>query len=190
MGCMREDASALAASASACATLRRWNCAISRCCELVARTIRTPAKPCSSVDATRWFRSVRLGPGLAETSVDERQRAAEREAEHHDHHRQRPRDVEQRGDVEQRDGRPLEEGHDGIDRDGGAGRLDEEDVGQLAARAAIEGIEVRALQPFEQRIPQRDGHAALQPRGKALRDVAGGVLRPIVSTMATQNPAT
>ena len=86
------------------------------------------------------------GPGVAQAAIDLAERAAEQEAHHHHDRRERPGDVEERADVEERDARPLHEAHGRFDRDGGAVGLDQEDVGDLAGGPLIEQVEIGPLQ--------------------------------------------
>ena len=111
-----------------------------------------------------------------EAAVDERQRAAERDRQKDDERRERPGEEEERGDVEERDARPLDERQHRVDGDGRPVGLDEKDVGEIAARQAIEEIEVGAVEPPEEVVAEPDGDAPLEARRQHERGVEGGVL--------------
>ncbi len=87
-------------------------------------------------------------------AVDERQRAAERDRQHDDERRERPREEEERGDVEERDARPLDERQHRVDGDRRPVGLDEKDVGEIAAGQAIEEIEIGAVEPPEEIVAE------------------------------------
>ena len=112
-----------------------------------------------------------------QTRVDERQRAPERNGQHDDERRQRPGEEEQGRNVEERDARPLDERQHRVDGERRSVGLDEEDVGEVSARQSVEEIQIRAVEPPEQIVPEPDRNAPLEARRQHERAVEGGVLQ-------------
>ena len=111
-----------------------------------------------------------------EPAVDERQRAAKRDRQKDDERRERPGEEEERGDVEERDARPLDERQHRVDGDRRPVGLDEKDVGEIAAGQAIEEIQIGAVEPPEQVVAEPHGDAPFEARRDYQRRVERGVL--------------
>src|SRR6266545_7723362 len=118
-----------------------------------------------------------VASGLGEPAIDRAKRSAESGSETDDEQRERPRNVKEGAHIEQRDPESLREADRRVYRDRRAVCLDEKDVRDLAGGPPVEEIEVRALQPLEQRRTQARRHPSLEPRGEELRDVRREIFR-------------
>ena len=108
--------------------------------------------------------------------IDECQRTADRSRERDHQQRQRPGNVAKRTEIEEADGAALQRGDEYVNRQRNAIGFDEKDIGNLAARRAIEQVEVGAVEAPEQRLPQRHRNSLFQIGREHLRDVGGRIL--------------